>query len=127
MPAPKNIGTGISADISASCARPGRSFGLMFVMHIRNLLLCFIRIVIDRYFFIGLLIRMFYIPFLDIPSVTLVLAFHISPLYRARLLGRRLIRRVLLSRLFAILLVTLLRLLLLVFLIVHNSSFLDRE
>jgi len=59
----------------------------MFVMHIRNLLLCFIRIVIDRYFFIGLLIRMFYIPFLNITSVTLVLVLHISALYRARLLG----------------------------------------
>jgi len=50
----------------------------MFAMHIRNLLLRFIRIIADLYFFIGLLIRMFYISFLNISALFAVL--HISAL-----------------------------------------------
>jgi hypothetical protein len=75
---PENVGTGISADRSGSCARPGRSFILMFAMHIRNLLLRFIRVIADLNFFIGLLIRMFYISFLNISALLAVL--HISAL-----------------------------------------------
>ena len=86
----------------------------MLAMHIRDLLLRFIRIVADLYFFIGLLIRMFYIPFLDISAVLAIL--HISALWRLR--GRSL-----LSRHPPTLLVTLLGLLLFVFLITHIAVF----
>jgi hypothetical protein len=80
---------------------------LMFAMHIRNLLLRFIRIIVDCYFFTGLLIRMFYISFLNIFALFAVL--HISALW--------------LSRHPATLLVVLLGLLLLVFLITHIAYF----
>ncbi len=73
----------------------------MLALHVRNLPLCFIRIIIDRYFSIGLLIRMFNISFPNV--ITLHPAFHLSALW--------------------FLLITLLRLLLLVFLIVHIAVF----
>ena len=85
----------------------------MLVVHSRDLPLRSIRIIVDLYFFIGL-IRMFYIPFLDISAVLAIL--HISALWRLR--GRSL-----LSRHPPTLLVTLLGLLLFVFLITHIAVF----